>query len=413
MTDLVDSELELSEIPIELFDKRANKTTNLINNTDPKNEIKARYTWYTFGFIEPLFVSELEIHTEGHTAYSKAEINITLIDDTQKTVNATNQDNSFTFQANYFVKGFSIKVDTGITTKYIKSVRVIGYKQTSFRKLEAAISTIDQDRAEVQADKDKQNELEEQIKQLGANKAALAADVEKLEANEVKASTKTEVAEQSLREKSETLKDREAEIATAQSSLRKLRSEIEDSKAELTRVTQELRVFPSDLTGFVQEGGRNIRNYLLMSVPFTVVIVAIAYTLLSGAVELSHLVNLEESTVDVMTVFLTRLPFVLVALTLLEVCGYIVGRFVFEIVKINRQRLAMQKLSIVAKDVSAASSIDTDLSNDEIFAHETALKMELLREYMKEDIGEEFQYQGTALQSAVKSVASRISGKSE
>ncbi|MDP1667945.1 hypothetical protein, partial [Phaeovulum sp.] len=96
--------------------------------------------------------------------------------------------------------------------------------------------------------------------------------------------------------------------------------------------------------------------------------------------------------------------------TFLEACAYVVGRLVFEVIRINRQRLDFAKLSIIAKDVSAASAHSTGLSASEVFDAETKLKMELLREHMKNYTGSEFEYKGSAIISAIVGVAERLSG---
>ena len=113
--------------------------------------------------------------------------------------------------------------------------------------------------------------------------------------------------------------------------------------------------------------------------------------------------------VDVWTVFLTRLPFVVVALAVIEACSSVVGRLVFEIVRINRQRTEFAKLSIIAKDVSTASADVSELPEEQVFEQETKLKMQLLREHMKSYHGKEFEYKGSALISALVGVAERLS----
>lgn len=97
-------------------------------------------------------------------------------------------------------------------------------------------------------------------------------------------------------------------------------------------------------------------------------------------------------------------------MALIEACGFIVGRLIFEIVKINRQRLEFSKLSIVAKDVVTASVVDSSMTDEERFGEETKLKMQLLQEHMKSRSSEEFKYTGSAITSAVIGVANRFSG---
>ena len=90
------------------------------------------------------------------------------------------------------------------------------------------------------------------------------------------------------------------------------------------------------------------------------------------------------------------------------------GRLVFEVIRINRQRVEFAKLSIIAKDVSAAAAHRlTEIPEEGVFEAEIQLKMELLREHMKNYVGNEFEYKGTGLIAAIKGVADRLSRPKE
>lgn len=148
---------------------------------------------------------------------------------------------------------------------------------------------------------------------------------------------------------------------------------------------------------------------MIIGTPFAAVFFVILWSLFSSSIDLTQLWR-NEVDVDIWTIFLTRIPFVLVAVALIEACGFIVGRLIFEIVKINRQRLEFSKLSIVAKDVVTASVVDSSMTDEERFGEETKLKMQLLQEHMKSRSSEEFKYTGSAITSAVIGVANRFSG---
>jgi len=132
--------------------------------------------------------------------------------------------------------------------------------------------------------------------------------------------------------------------------------------------------------------------------------------LFSGAVDLTQLWK-EQENVSISTVFLTRIPFVIIALALLEVCGYVVGRLFSGIIRINRQRLSLSKLSIVARDVSVAAAQNLELDSDQMYENEVRLKMELLRGHMTDDLGAEFEYKGTFLQNLATRVVDAVSPK--
>jgi len=62
-------------------------------------------------------------------------------------------------------------------------------------------------------------------------------------------------------------------------------------------------------------------------------------------------------------------------------------------VKINHQRLSLTKISIIAKDVAHASEAGLDLSDEDLFKLRSDLKMQLLRDHMKEYISKDFKIQ--------------------
>ncbi|MDM7933388.1 hypothetical protein [Tabrizicola sp.] len=198
-------------------------------------------------------------------------------------------------------------------------------------------------------------------------------------------------------------------VSDANERLSNVVSEVERETTKRDALIREVRLFPSEIAGFVKEGNRSIKWYLGIGAPFAAILAIILLKLFSNAVDLTQLYKTTPD-IDIWTIFLTRLPFVIVALALVEACGYIVGRLVFEIIRINRQRLEFAKLSIIAKEVSiAAASVAGELSDDDIFDRETKLKMELLREHMKNFVGNEFEYRGTGLIAAIKGVADRFS----
>ncbi len=73
---------------------------------------------------------------------------------------------------------------------------------------------------------------------------------------------------------------------------------------------------------------------LPLSLPFALVFFVILWSLFSSAIDLTQLWKNEDG-IDIWTIFLTRLPFVIVAFALIEAAGFVVGRLVFEIIKIN------------------------------------------------------------------------------
>lgn len=408
MNDETPSLPSLEGVPIELFEKRGNKITKLIANKDGDNHVTTRRDWYSLKLTKPIFVKSIELHTQGFVSTNSVEFIISHASGDERTIKQNPVDEKFTVRPDAFITGFSFKPAYAFTPKTLTAIHLQGYPNSSFCELETALHKMEASRDELAEEKVEIERLREQEAAKIDRRTELNEAIADLKVQAIEAQANTNTIEERQAYAEATLKDINSNVSIAQDKLRELRSDIEKSETALRRVTKEVRLFPVDQEGFVREGGRNIRNYLLLSIPFVLVICFVTFQLLSGAVELSVLINNDYIKIDIWTVFLTRLPFVLLAITLLEVCGYVVGRFIFEVMKINRQRLDIAKLAIIAKDVSDASGYDTDLTDDELWERNTALKMELLREHLKEEVGEEFKYQGTAAQSALKAAISRV-----
>ncbi|KFI24171.1 hypothetical protein CG50_13605 [Paenirhodobacter enshiensis] len=232
------------------------------------------------------------------------------------------------------------------------------------------------------------------------------AKAESDQLNKLLNSTKEDIDKLQTQEKDLRQKNRSAE-----ESLRNLMAHISKESARKDELVREVRLFPSEIAGFVKEGNRSITTYIWIGVPFLAVLIGILALIFANAVNLTQLYK-EVDSIDIWTVFLTRIPFVLVAIALIEASGYIVGRLAFEVIRINRQRVEFAKLSIIAKDVSAAAAARVEnMTEQEVFEAETQLKMELLREHMKNYVGDEFEYKGTGFIAAIKGVADRLSRK--
>jgi hypothetical protein len=105
---------------------------------------------------------------------------------------------------------------------------------------------------------------------------------------------------------------------------------------------------------------------------------------------------------------LSRAPYVVVSAAVIGVCYSILKGLISEVVNINRRRQELFKVSIIAQDVSYASQHDLDLKPAEAYDLRTQTKMELLKEHLKMNLGEDFSYAPhKPLMDRLKSVAPR------
>jgi len=396
-------------IEFDFFSKQSNKTTKLVNSADGF-KLDGANRWYDFEFTQPVYLTKISIEVSGYDRWHKFEVEVDHIDGTKHQQQLPVDGENVSLKLGKLATGFRFRPDrVWITQTDILRVVATGYTLDEFHEYEAIVKNI---RSRTKTIDDKEvayKSLEESEKNLQASVKALTSEVGKLTAQRSEISESATTMSNQIKERDASKKDIETEIESLQEERRGIRAQITSDTTELDNLTKKIRLFPSEVAGFVGEGTRNIRNYLLLSLPFTAILCVILWSLFSSSIDLTQLWR-KDLDVDVWTIFLTRIPFVLVAITLVETCGFIVGRLVFEIVKINRQRLEFSKLSIVAKDVVTSASTDTTMTEAARFAEETKLKMTLLQEHMKSQSQEEFKYSGTAISAAIIGVATRLSG---
>ena len=396
-------------IEITFFSKRSNKATKLINSDDGFS-VDGAHRWYAYDLVSPVYLTELRIEASGYDSWHKFEVEIDHIDGTKHIESVSVDSNAVTLSLRKLANGFKFRPESRWVFKTeILSVVASGYTLEEFHSLEWSVKQLDikenrtAERERVFAEKElAESELDESISELLKQNGQLTAQKDELVQSN--ASLDAQVLD-----KGAIQKDVEREIETLQKQRREVKAEIAEDEKFHSNLTKKLRLFPSEISGFVEQGNRNIRSYLIIGTPFAAVFFVILWSLFSSSIDLTQLWR-NEVDVDIWTIFLTRIPFVLDAVALIEACGFIVGRLIFEIVKINRQRLEFSKLSIVAKDVVTASVVDSSMTDEERFGEETKLKMQLLQEHMKSRSSEEFKYTGSAITSAVIGVANRFSG---
>lgn len=400
-------------IKVEFFSDRSKKTTNLINNDDPRNHLKGRNLWYSYSFSEPVYITGILIECEGYSSWNKFEILIDHIDGTKHDERVDVSGNGVSLRLGKLASAFSFRPEQKLLANpIIRKVVVTGLTLSEFHEYEWAIKNHDKREKSIASKESRVEELEQKLSELKSEHSSIndsvgkaRGELETLQSENSKISSKiTELQKQQ--------KDLSSLIQTKEAERREILADIDKKQRELSDITHEVRLFPSEIVGFVKEGNRNIKSYALIGLPFAVILGIILVSMFSSAVDLTQLWRREEN-IDIWVIILTRLPFLLLALALIETCSYVIARLIFEIMRINRQRLELSKLSIIAKDVSTASSHNTDLTDEERFVEETKLRMQLLREHMANYPEQDFVYKGSAIMTAIINVAEKITGKKE
>lgn len=410
---MIDADIKPHQIDVKFFAKSSGQSAEVINNIKPELSIKGQSRQYRFEFAEPVYITNISIECSGYDSIDKFEIQVHHVDGTNHDERVRVNGDEVNLRLGKLSSGFSFKPDPKwLSNTQIHKISVHGFTLDEFHKLEWSVKEISAERKRLDSREVELDGRELEIEALVQKKADLEKSVGTLTAEASKLATEQTQFESKIASAEAQFDNLTSKISSIQSERRILVKDIEDNQAELRKIKTEVRLFPSEITGFVKEGNSNIIWYVGIGVPFAIILGIILKSLFSSAIDLTQLWRADDN-VDVWIIFLTRIPFVLVAMAMIEACGYIVGRLVYEIMRINRQRLEFAKLSIIAKDVSAASSTGTDLSEDEVFELETKLKMELLREHMKNHSQSEFDYKGSAFITAIIGVAERLTGKKD
>ena len=113
--------------------------------------------------------------------------------------------------------------------------------------------------------------------------------------------------------------------------------------------------------------------------------------LIFNAANLTTVID-ENNNARIFSILATRLPYVIIATAIIGAAYKLAALFVSEIMRINQQRLNLSKVSIIATDISDASAEGlTELSEEDLWQLKTRLKMDMLRDHLKDYLSKDFQ----------------------
>ncbi|MHA7886142.1 hypothetical protein [Roseicyclus sp.] len=397
------------KIPFELYDKKSRKTTKLadLSNVSP---MKGRHDWFGFEFVEPVFVSTIVVDAAGYDykdcvfKWKSASTGDVRQDDTRF------DDETFRITINDFITEFSFKPDRKyIGNPQIASVSAIGFTLSDFHEERGKIGKIAELRAA--AVRDAQATISE-ASEAEARLEEIEAEIQERELEIKTLSTTQTTLESELKQWKEKIDSAERELATSRANIASLESrnetqeatikqreaerdslakEIASKRAELKALENDIYLFPSELGEFAKRGGADKAFYWKLTAVPLLVLTAMAGALLLDAHNLAPILD-ENENARVFSIFVTRLPYVVVATAIIGAMYKIAKVLISEIIRIDTQTRGLAKLSIIATDVSAASEDGLDFSDEERYHLRTGLKMDLLREHLKSYIADSFDY---------------------
>ncbi|MCT4555736.1 MAG: hypothetical protein N4A53_13700 [Pelagimonas sp.] len=405
-----------SQLPFTLLHGRSKKTTKLLANSGSTIPMSGSNRWFDFEFTEPVFLNEIIVDEENYSTFNEFEFRWTLAQGGEVNQEfAKKGDGNYRAPINQLVRKVSFRppkkwfTDTKITRVqlvgfqveelegFIRLVaRLDRYKENVSAEANKAIENADaanEEVAQAELDRDAINneisEANQKVAELNANLGRLTEQRQGL----LEDITKREETISSLDERRSQAQDIISERTAARESLAK---EVAELKQELRALEDDVNMFPTEIGAFVSQGGQNIRTYWKLAAVPIALMVLVTGLLVFNAANLTTVLD-EGDTAKIWSILVTRIPYVVIATAIITASYKLARVFVAEIMRINQQRLNLSKISIVATDASNTSQEGlTDLSDRDLYELRTDLKMQLLRDHLKEYLSADFRYQGKA-----------------
>lgn len=391
-------------ISYDLVEKHHNKTTKLLANSGTNTTIQAKNRWHDYEFSSPIFLAFVDI--EGSDIADSDEYNFKVKISGGKTreFRGYPKKGSLRIDVNDFVESFSFKPPSIFWSNFLRSPEIqkvslwgfyktdisdFLYKISRVRKIKidavAEIKAIRDDASrklsELASQKEQLSNINEEISAADANLAILNTSIAEKEAQDSELQSKIDRAETQLESINQQVTERREQLNTVTKSREAEKQAVEEAKASLKKLNENINLFPSEISGFVNQAGRDIRTYMIFFSVLLAVIVGMFVWVLTGAFDLSEYVK-ENPSVDVWPLLMAKLPLAL-AVSAIVAASYKISRvFVEEFLKINRQKLSLTQVSIVAKDISQSAESGLGLSEVQIYGLRLRAKMAMLSDHL-------------------------------
>lgn len=161
-----------------------------------------------------------------------------------------------------------------------------------------------------------------------------------------------------------------------------MKLEVERENTELKKLKDNINLFPSEISGFVTQAGNDIGTYINFAAGMIFIICVLFIWVLTGAFDLSEYVK-DNPSANISQLLLAKMPSAIAVTALVGACYKIARVFIEEMLKINRQKLSLTQVSIIAKDVSLSAEAGLDFSESETYGLRLRTKMALLGDHIK------------------------------
>lgn len=403
------SRIEPVDLPFTLYQYPGRKTTNLLTVSPNQKAMGGTKKWFEFEFKERVAIDYVVIKGDGYSDFHEIELEVVDIDGIPHKIENKFKDGQAFFQVSKIV--WSVKFRPSslfFSNPQITSVSVYGYelsglpnivkaldrietiKESAIREIEAKKNALDERAAQVLVIENDRSNIREQITQLKGTVSRENGKLSRIRNDFAEQNAKLAGVNQAIDASQIKKSHLDGELENLQRKLVDASASVLENESKLKLLKENLSLFPSELSDFVRQGQHSIRTYLICLCFPASVMGYMLYTLIWGGVDLSTVIT-EDINVNIAAIIVSRAPYVLVATAIITACFYICRMFILEIVRVNRQRLNLTKISIIAKDISNSAETGLAMSDQEKFDRRLSLKMLLMREHLKDYISRDFE----------------------
>lgn len=401
---------EVSQLPFQFVENHANRTTKLLANSGTTKSVEGQHRWFEYQFKQPVFIYRIVVNETNYPEYKNFELETVLDNGSTIKNRATPVSGKVFLEVNSFATAvrFRPPKDYLSLSKSIDSVEIYGFTRSDAgrfiqfcRDVEAiklgALREIDikeeQYQATIQQAAIAQQQLsdaQKTVAELKSQADRTKAAIKRLDSERLEQTTKLNAVEAAIDAAANRLRTVNAELESRTTRNQTLSEQIAGHQEKLSELRSNIALFPSELSDFAKQGKSNSETLFYLAIVPILVIFSMFILLVSGAVDLTTKIT-SDQYVNIPALVVSRFPYVFVALIIITACYKIASFFINEIIYVNRMRLNLTKISIIAKDISSSAEAGLGLSDMERYGVRLKLKMDLMRDHLKGYIRSDFE----------------------
>jgi len=398
----------IDEVQFNLIASHERKTTKLLNNAPDQQSIKSRNSFFPFSFESPLFIYSIRITVRDFIDGSKFDYIWEGVDGRRHEGDAISNSNEVYINIRGVAKSIAFKPPRAyFVSPYIDSVDIYGFEiaqagefiefsdkiqelqDSAIRKINLEVAKLDEERGKVNALQAQRGSLNQDIAALKSAVSREQGKLKRVDAQRDEVTIKSGEIAKLISNESYRLQGIKSEIARTSSIRSRLAKNIIEKSADLRNLQSNIHLFPSELSDFSRQGAKDFRSFFWLSLLPSALIAAMFVLLVWGSADLTTNIT-GARYVNLPALAISRAPYVAIACAIITASYYIAKMLILEMVRISRQRLALTKISILAKDISTSIDSSLEMSEDDRYTRRLTLKMDMMKNHLQEYLSSDF-----------------------